>query len=135
MRHLILALLLTTGCAASGPVGPPAVHFGEDECSRCRMIVGEARFCAATRLGDEVRIYDDLGELFEQPLRPGELAWVHDHETEAWIEARKASYVLCEKLKTPMGYGVVAFAEPARASVFAARNAGKVLSFEQMLAR
>lgn len=135
MKKLIIALMLLSGCAASRPTGPPEVHYGEDECSRCRMIVGEPRYCAATRLGEETRVFDDLGELFEQPLRPGEEAWVHDDGTAAWIDARTACYVSCPGVRTPMGYGFLACKDAAEAAVLAARYHGKVLTFAEMSSR
>lgn len=135
MRTMLLVLLLLTGCAGSPPAGPPEVRYGQEECSRCRMIVGEERFCAATRLGEQVRIFDDLGELFEQPLARGEQAWVHDEESLEWIDARTASYVSCPGLKTPMAYGFLACRQPARAALLAARHQGKVLTFQEMVSR
>ncbi len=135
MRKLLLALVLLTGCAASRPAGPPEVHYGQDECSRCRMLVEDAKFCAGTRLGEEVRVFDDLGELFEKPLREGELAWVHDYDSQAWIDARTATYIRCPGLKSPMGYGVLACREPAQAAVLAARYKGEVLTFKEMWER
>lgn len=136
MRTLILTLILLTGCAASNPAGPPDIRYGEDECSRCRMIIGEVQYSAATRLGQEVRMYDDLGELFEQPLRAGEQAWVHDSASQEWIDARTATYVHCPGLKTPMAYSLLAFREPAAASLAAGRyQGGQVFTFDQMWKR
>lgn len=132
---LLLSLLLFAGCSAAGPTGPPEIRYGEEECSRCRMIVGEPRFAAAARLDQEVRIFDDLGELFETPLQAGEQAWVHDAESGAWIDARAATYVRFSDLKSPMGYGLLAFADQARARVRAASQGGTVLSFQQAAKR
>ncbi|GMU54068.1 MAG: hypothetical protein AMXMBFR33_32140 [Candidatus Xenobia bacterium] len=132
MRELLLIALFLSGCAAAPANGPPEIRYGQDECSRCRMIVDQPRFAAATRLGEEVRVLDDLGELFEPPgLRPGELAWVHDAESQQWIDARSAYYVRCEGLKTPMGYRFLATGSAPQAELLAARYRGRILRFEQ----
>ncbi|MEW6277667.1 MAG: nitrous oxide reductase accessory protein NosL [Candidatus Eremiobacterota bacterium] len=129
MKRLLLLLLLA-GCSAA-PAGPPEIRYGEDECSRCRMVVDDPKFAAATRLGEEVRLFDDLGELFESPLREGEEAWVHDADTGRWVEARKALYVHCWGLKSPMAYGILASESLPQAEVLAARHKGKILRFQE----
>jgi copper chaperone NosL len=103
------------------------------------MIISEARFAAAyvTQEG-ETRRFDDVGDmlLFHQEHQE-EVAvfWVHDYETEEWVRADQAFFVMSEELITPMGYGIVAFADRERAEALAAETQGMVMTFEELAAR
>jgi copper chaperone NosL len=59
--------------------------------------------------------------------------WVHDFQTEDWIRAESATYVLGEDLYTPMAFGVVAFAERSAADQFAGEAQGVVLDFIEVM--
>lgn len=140
-RTLTLGLLslLLAGCPAGGPPegGPPDVRYAVDPCDRCQMIVSEERFAAAyvtpTR---EVRRFDDLGCLtaFLQE-RPEDVAevWVHDHEAKGWLRGREATYVRAPGVITPMGSGLLAAADAARAGALAERAGGEVLAYDAFL--
>lgn len=132
--------------AACGPeadtLAPPTIHYGEDVCDACMMIISEERHAAATIVdvdgANEPRKFDDIGDLLDYHGRRPEmevLAWyVHDYETVEWLDALSATYVVSEDLVTPMGHGIVAFADPARAESFAAEHAGEILDFDALWA-
>jgi copper chaperone NosL len=137
---LILALLAACG---SGPDldEPPDVRYGEDVCERCLMIINEARYAAAYVTPDgEPRLFDDIGGMAayinEAPKDgvPEEVAvfWVHDYDTEEWLKAEEAFYVESEDLATPMGFGIVAFADKNRAEEWAADQAGTIRSYSEL---
>src|SRR5690606_1645383 len=130
-RSTLLAALvavLLAGCPApvASPDAPPDVRYAVDPCDRCQMIVHEERFAAAyaTPAG-EVRRFDDLGCLtaFLQE-RPEDVAevWTHDHESRAWLRGREAVFVRAPGVITPMGTGLVAAGDRARADALAART-------------
>ena len=60
------------------------------------MSIDEARFAAAYRLPDGTeKKFDDLGGLIVHARESGQLedatVWVHDFETEAWVDAPPSS--------------------------------------------
>ncbi|MCO5172493.1 MAG: nitrous oxide reductase accessory protein NosL [Planctomycetes bacterium] len=132
--------LLLAGCPGGGgrPDGPPDVRYGVDPCDRCQMIISEERFAAAyVTPSGEVRRFDDLGCLTAHPQERAERAdevWVHDHETRAWLRGREAHIVRAPGLITPMGTGLVAAADEARARALVERTGGEALSFEAFMA-
>ena len=88
------------------------------------MIISEERFAAAYRLPDGTeKVFDDLGGLIQHGQQTGELAeaevWVHDYETEEWVPATDAYYVVTRSIATPMAFGIVSFGDEARAMGFA----------------
>ena len=137
---LLLALLLTTACNSSTsaePV-PPTIHYGEDLCEFCNMIISEERFAAGylTQEGEE-RIFDDMGGMFQHHLQEQEdvmAFFVHDYEERSWIRAEKAYYVISEELPTPMLFGIIACAELEKAELIASNSDGEVLTFDEVLA-
>jgi copper chaperone NosL len=132
--------LLLAGCDRAPDIHaePPEIIYGETVCDRCNMIISEPRFAAAywTADGDPYR-FDDLGEmiLFYQETSP-EVAsfWVHDYDSVEWLPAEDATFVT-SMLQTPMGFGTIAFAEPAAAEAWAAEHDGELLTFEELLAQ
>ncbi len=137
---LILVGVFTLGCQSGVQLDkPPDMRYGVDVCDQCRMIISEARFAAAyvTREG-ETRRFDDVGGmLLFHNERQEEVAvfWVHDYETEEWLKADQAFFVMSDALTTPMGFGIVAFADKARAEELAAQTQGMVMTFEELVAR
>ena len=114
-------LLAMPGCSRTDLSGPPDLRVGRDECAECGMIVSEDR-CSSAMLVEisgrrEHIMFDDIGCMLDyERTRAGQFtavdAFVHDHATRAWVRAREASFLLAdrERLPTPMGSGLVAFA-------------------------
>ena len=124
MSKLVLfvlsALPFVAGCPGEAPRAdaPPDMRYGLDPCDRCVMIISEERFaCAYVTPAGEARRFDDLGcltaFLVERPEPVAEV-WVHDDETRGWLRGREATYVRTSGI-TPMGTGLVALADPAKA--------------------
>lgn len=135
---LLGAGLLAGACGGESGAEPPEIRYGEDVCDRCGMIISEARFAAAyvTEEG-EARRFDDIGDLLAFDAERGEEVaayWAHDYETAEWVRAEEAWYVRAESIDTPMGHGIVAFAERARAEAKAAETGGEVLGWPALLA-
>lgn len=110
----------------SAPTGDPVIRYGQENCARCRMTISDARFAAAWRdpSGKE-KHFDDIGcmvlSVRDAAPADGTRYWVHDYETEAWLDAAVASYVLSRGVASPMAYGIAATATPQAAEVLAAR--------------
>ncbi len=141
MRHWITAAVLLLSACAPSTVhsGPPEIDYGREICLQCGMIISEARYAAAYRLPDGTeRTFDDLGGLLVYGHEHGELSdsevWVHDVETEAWVRAERAWYVMTRDRHTPMGYGIVAFGDRSRAEARAAEVGTEAISWPDLLA-
>jgi copper chaperone NosL len=108
--------------------GLPQIKFGKQPCARCGMIIADARFAAAWRdPAGKARVFDDPGcMLLDQiELAPGEGTqyWVSDYVGESFIDAASAVFVFSTAIKSPMAYGVAAFATTDGAEA-AARKLG-----------
>lgn len=123
---LLAVCLVASACVdRADATGPPEIIYGRDLCVECGMLITEPRFAAAYRIDGEARPFDDIGGMLLYGTKTGELSarsvevWVHDRDTGDWIAAGGAHYVVADGLVTPMGYGIVAFIDPARAREYA----------------
>ena len=133
----LLLFLTACGTSASAEPMPPQIHYGEDVCEFCNMIISEDRFAAAFVTGDgHGHMYDDIGDMVQAHLQLQESVsafFVHDHETEDWIRAEEAYFARSEALPTPMLSGVAAFTTEEAAQAFAADLKGRVYTFDELL--
>lgn len=115
---------------------PPVIHYGEDICEFCGMIVSEERFAAGYLLPDgEERIFDDIGDMvqaYRQEEAEVTALFVHDYTEHTWIRAETAFYVQSDHLTTPMLSGLAAFA--SREAANEAGLSGPVMTFDELLA-
>ena len=134
---------LVAGCERAEETGPPELRFGRDECAECKMSIIDERSAAAARVrtpqGAEVLLFDDLGCLLDLERGATEFEvserWTRDYGSRAWTRAETAIYVFSEKIRTPMGSWIAAYAAPADAAAAAAEFGGETLSFEQLVSR
>lgn len=137
MAALLLLGVLLAACGGAGDLdSPPQIRYGQDACDRCKMIINEPRFASAytTDTGD-ARRFDDIGGMFLHAVEQGDnvhIFWVHDFNSEDWIEAPDATYVHDPDLTTPMGWGVAAFADDDGATAYAAEHGGDLLSYDEL---
>lgn len=135
----ILAFLTLSACGsqAAGPA-PPAIRYGVDV-SEHGMIVSEERFAAAALPPSGPAIlFDDTGELFLYRQSHGKdyrALYVHDFKTRQWLRAEDAWYLLSERIPSPMGWGLVAYATEAAARDGQAEWGGQVLDWAAVSAR
>lgn len=110
-------------------------------CSDCGMIINDPRFAAsyAAEQGEgayQTFIFDDIGDMLhhmqENLTLTGAGWWVHDYESEEWIDATSAWFVVSEGIKTPMNHGVAAFATQEAAEALAAEVDGQVLDWDKV---
>jgi copper chaperone NosL len=116
--------------------GPEIIRYDRDTCAHCRMHFA-ARGFAAERRDDRGTLhkYDDIGCMLIAASRgaSGE-AWVEDQAGSGFVPLLQATLVAGgKKLGTPMGYGVVAFRDPAAAAEFARAHAARVVTLEDLL--
>jgi copper chaperone NosL len=120
-RRLALALLIVIGCGGRA-VTPAPLDTRNENCRWCRMAVSDARFAAQlVAPGVEAMFFDDIGclanYLQKSKDRPmGLTAFVADHKTKQWVDARHAIYGRCSGLETPMGSHLIAHGNPGTAA-------------------
>ena len=117
--------------------GSEPLHYGRDACSRCRMLLAEPGFAGEIRdARGQLTRYDDLGCLIGA-LREAHVetpeAWVEDHATHQLVPLLRAALVAGERIRTPMGHGIVAFADPEAARAFATAHGARVVALEALL--
>lgn len=153
-RRRFLALVGVTTAAAGAAVvgftllpgdgtdtgsGPPAIRYGDDSCATCGMVIADARFASAWRRSSgKAARFDDIGcmvtMLREQDPGAGASFYVHDFGDESWLDAPTAAFVVADEVKSPMAYGVAAFASSETARTLAEANTAEVLSWETVTA-
>jgi copper chaperone NosL len=103
------AVILLAACSAV-ETGPPAIVLDVTPCAHCRMLVSDLAFAAAFRTAEgEEWVFDEIGCMLRELPAVGARVWVHDFETEEWLDGEKAIFLRSESIETPMGGGIVAF--------------------------
>ena len=136
-RLLPAACLVIAGCSEPPLDGPPPLRLGRDECAECGMLVSEDR-CLSGAIVDrdgrhEHALFDDIGCMLdardntEGAFRVATM-FVHDHASKEWVRADQAWFMVTspDRLRTPMGSGVVAFAAREAAEAAAQKYQGRV---------
>jgi copper chaperone NosL len=136
----LILLFIGAGCKPQ-PTGlqPPEIKYGFDTCDECGMQIDEPRFAAASLLtNDEYRKFDDIGEMLiyhmDHPEAQVQAWFVHDYHSEEWMRGEEAHFVRSQSIETPMGFGIVAFQERAKAESYAAENDGQVYTLDDLRA-
>jgi len=105
-------------------------------CGFCRMAISQKQFAAEVLDADENAIkFDDIGcmlrYLAAAKQKPAAV-FVMDYGTRQWVNAKDAHFVRGSKIATPMGGGILAFGDRARAEAAARESGGELLSFGQL---
>lgn len=140
----LVVLVAAVGCTSRDVTQPPVVHYGEDLCEHCNMIVSDERFAAALVLEAQRGryrdlLFDDVGclvdYLADHPDEPVAATWVRDYGEDGWLPAEQASYLWSEQLHTPMLSGLAAMSSPQQVAAAAADYPGKLLDFGSLASR
>lgn len=142
LSAIVLAGLVIAGCRRETPIEPPAVHYGQDICCECGMIVSDSRFAAAMLIEKDGRremlLFDDIGCLIVgrwQDESDMLARWVTDASSGAWLDATSASYLFSPDIITPMAFGAAAYSDRGAAEQAAAVLHGEVMDFAALVAR
>jgi copper chaperone NosL len=141
-RLAIATLILTLIAGAAGcqksAVEPVAIA-AEDICGYCRMAISEKQYAAefVDRDGQAFK-FDDIGCMIEHLKTRKNRAdiaayFVADFESRSWLKAEDAALVRSKELKTPMGFGIVAFKDREKADQAAGAYHGTVAMFAELI--
>ena len=136
----LLSAFAALAAACTGRSAQRAALQAGDTCAFCRMAVSEPRLAAQlVAPGEEPQFFDDVGCLAGQlrQSRPpdGAVAYVGDHRTGEWVEARAAIYTRIETLATPMGSHLVAHRDAASRDQDPAAQPGVEVSIAEIFGR
>lgn len=118
--------------------GIPEIKLGKQQCARCGMVIADGRFAAAWRdAAGKARIFDDPGCLLLDQIKlapaEGTAYWVSDYRDETLIDATLAAYVVSDAIRSPMAYGIAAFATRAAADGAQGELGGTVADWRGVL--
>ncbi|MFN8454052.1 MAG: nitrous oxide reductase accessory protein NosL [Anaerolineae bacterium] len=132
--------MLVTACSntTNAEPTPPAIHYGEDVCEFCNMIISEERYASGYITSDgQQHIFDDIGDMFQAQIANNHQViafFVHNYDNNQWIRAEKATFVQSQGVRTPMASGIVAFESPDKAKTFADEMKGHIMNFSEVSA-
>jgi copper chaperone NosL len=120
MRYLkVWAMLLGISFLASCAIEPEAINYGADQCDFCKMGVVDKAHSAqyVTQKGKQFKfdaIECLIREISDPSILEGDLAFilVADYaDPGKMIDASTASFIICKKIKSPMGAYLSAFSD------------------------
>lgn len=144
MGRLLISLFLLLAVslpalAGCGKKGPEAISFGSDNCAGCGMVASDARYGAEliSRKGkilkfDSVECLAGFLDKKGTGAEPGSL-WVEDFAHGQLIDAAQAFYLKSDKLHSPMGLNVAAFATKESATALQGECPGTILTWPELL--
>jgi copper chaperone NosL len=142
---LLIAAVTLSACAqGQASIAPPEIRYGEDVCVECIMIISDPRFAAAYTYEIspgryENALFDDIGDMLiwadKHPEHNVVAWWVHDYNTEEWLDGARAIYMFSHSLQTPMAQGTAAFATLGPAQRLAEELNGEVFDWDGLLER
>lgn len=117
--------------------GPEPIVYGRDACAHCRMHISQPGFAGEVR--DHIGVltkYDDVGCMLQAMVamhREIPEAWVEDHDGGEFVPLLTAHLVRSDTGGTPMGYGIVAFANEEAARTYAQSHDAQPVGLEDIL--
>lgn len=119
------------------PPSPVTIHFGEDACAECKMIISDETFAAELQTRtEEPLLFDDLGCLLKRAAATSpDPSGVFARTTEGkWLDGQQAWVVHSRDISSPMGYGLAAFSTREAAEAEALRHGdGAAASLHSLL--
>ena len=137
----IIVVVFSLFIAVSCKVEPKEINYGQDHCVHCDMTVVDKSHSAeyVTKKGKAymfdavecmvMKVNQDKNEdqmeflLVADYANPGEL-----------VDAKTATFLISEKIKSPMGANLSAFSSKESAEKFLKENGGKLFTWDQLKA-
>ena len=114
---LSIFLLILISCSNNNELKPVDIHYGQDICKRCKMIISEEKFSSQLiRENGDVFNFDDIGGMLvyvlENKINPeNKKIYVKDFISKKWLTSDEAVFVSLENINTPMNFGLVAVSD------------------------
>lgn len=131
-----LALLLVSCSVEARPIS-----FGDDQCDFCRMTIVDRQHAAqtVTRKGKQ-SCFDSIECMVNNTLKNGSekelsIILVGDYGQSTMIPATTASYLITDKIKSPMGANLSAFATAEKALAAQKEYGGEIYTWNQLVAK
>lgn len=132
----VFMIFFLAGCNSYDDGNIPEIRYGQDICSECRMTLMDSRFsCVLLTEENEILKFDDIGcmALYESKNQvKAKRTWVHDAETQNWVDKFKAYYVFDRKMETPMGSHILALSSETALKAYLEKNDAKQVRFDQI---
>ena len=135
---LALAIGFLAGCGGAAEPQPPTIRYGRDT-SEHGMIISDPRFAAAAlpERGEAI-LFDDIGELlkyYQAHPQSYRALYVNDYLDKRWLRAEDAWYLQSSQIRSPMGWGLAAFADESAARRVREEFGGEIRAWSDLLAR
>lgn len=136
MKYLLFIslVLIFNGCSEDREIKPAIVKYGQDTCTGCSMIISEVPYSAQYILTDgSVKKFDDIGCMIDyikhtdNELDMIAAVYVHDYNSNKWIDAKRALFLHSRLIITPMGHGIIAFSNDEDLKKEQTKSGGKYL--------
>jgi len=131
MKPVLILIFLLAACSGDNELKPVDIHYGQDICERCKMIISEESFSSQLISSQgEIYNFDDIGGMIlylsENNINPESVKiFVKDFNTKKWLTSDNAFYIRTENIKTPMNYGIIAFSDKNSAGEIMSKYGGK----------
>lgn len=135
--YLLLLVLLMFSCTISDR----PINYGSDECEYCKMTVMDKRY-GSELVTEKGKVYTfDSVECLVEYLSDNEETGIKAHfllvtpydNPDHLIDARSATYLVCEEMPSPMGAYLSAFSESETAKKIQSSMGGYLFSWEELI--
>jgi copper chaperone NosL len=136
---LLIASLIALSCATD----PEPINWGSDQCEHCRMTLADSKFGAeiVTKKGKTYKF--DAVECMLSYLKSGKLQQneissyvvVDASNPGAFVNSKKAYYLISENFPSPMGANLSAFGTKTSAESFQKQFTGEIKSWDEIITK
>ena len=134
----LICLVLTLN---SCEIKPALINFGTDSCNFCKMTIVDQQHAAqyVTNKGKQFKfdaVECMLNDLSERGMENLELMLVSDYGQPGMMtDATSATYLISEKIKSPMGANLSSFAQSSMATETMNTHGGELFTWKEMLSK
>lgn len=138
MVIFIITFGLLVGCSEEASLDPVSIDENVDSCDVCSMGILDVDAATQVIMEDgDPKMYDDIGCMITDLQQNKDMAigkiYVHDYNSNDWIEFDNATFIQDEATPTPMSYGIIAFESQEEAESFQKENGGDIYTKDQII--
>jgi copper chaperone NosL len=137
--RMVIVVLITINLFSCSP-SPVPIDYGKDECSNCKMQLSDKKFGAEILTKTSKPYIFDSIECMAFYFSKGKIdkneihsLWVIDYSNPAnLIDAKKASFLKCNNIPSPMGLFLSAFSNFEKLKSIPECKDGTILKWEEV---